>query len=61
MKPTVELLEEAREELCGCLDCIHHMLGPEDELYIGLEGVEAKLTQVYKRLVHPVVQQEEAK
>lgn len=59
IKPTVELLEEAREELCGILDHIHCMVGPEDELYVDLEKVEAKLTQIYKRLTSPAVPQEE--
>ena len=57
--PTVQLLEEAREELCGCLDHIACMFGLEDELYTDLEKVEAKLTQVYKRLTNPVEQQED--
>ena len=59
IKPTVELLDEAREELCGILDYIACAFGLEDELYVDLEKVEAKLTQVYKRLANPVVQHEE--
>lgn len=59
IKPTTQLLEEVREELCGILDCIHYMFGPEDELYVGLEEVEAKLSIIYKRLSNPVEQQKE--
>ena len=59
IKPTIEILEEAREELCGILDHISCMFGLEDELYVDLEKVEAKLTQIYKRLMEPVVPQEE--
>ena len=55
--PTVELLDEAREELCGILDHIACMFGLEDELYIDLEKVEAKLSIIYKRLTNPITQQ----
>lgn len=57
IKPTVEILEEAREELCGILDHIACMFGFEDELYVDLEKVEAKLSLIYKRLTEPVTQQ----
>ena len=57
MKPTIEILEEAREELCGVLDQISCMFGLEDELYVDLEKVEAKLSIIYKRLTEPVEQQ----
>lgn len=59
IKPTVEILEEARDELGGILDHIACMFGLEDELYTDLEKVEAKLSQVYKRLTNPVVPQED--
>lgn len=59
IKPTVELLDEAREDLCGILDHIACMFGLEDELYVDLEKVEAKLSIIYKRLSNPVVQQKE--
>ena len=59
IKSTVEILEEAREELCGILDQLACMFGLEDELYTDLEKVEAKLTQVYKRLTNPITQQED--
>lgn len=59
IKPTIEILEEAREELCGILDHISCMFGLEDELYVDLEKVEAKLSIIYKRLTEPVVPQEE--
>ena len=61
MKPTIEILEEAREELCGILDHISCMFGLEDELYVDLEKVEAKLSLISKRLTNPVVQQEPSK
>lgn len=57
MNPTIELLDEAREELCGILDHISCMFGLEDELYTDLEKVEAKLSIIYKRLTEPVEQQ----
>lgn len=59
IKPTVEILEEAREELCGVLDQLACMFGLEDEFYTDLEKVEEKLTQVYKRLANPVIPQED--
>ncbi len=36
INPTIEILEEAREELCGILDHISCMFGLEDELYVEL-------------------------
>ena len=57
IKSTIEILEETREELCGILDHISCMLGLEDELYVDLEKVEAKLSIIYKRLTEPVEQQ----
>ena len=59
IKPTVELLEEAREELCGILDHIACMFGLEDELYVDLEKVEAKLSVIARRLTNPITPQEE--
>lgn len=59
IKPTIEILEEAREELCGILDQISCMFGLEDELYVDLEKVEAKLSIIYKRLTDSVVPQKE--
>ena len=61
IKSTVEILEKAREELCGILDQLACMFGLEDELYTDLLKVESKLTVIASRLSNPITQQGEEK
>ena len=58
IKPTIEILEEAKDGLSEVIDYVLSESG-DTNISCWLREVEKKLTVVYSRLTNPVTQQEE--
>lgn len=56
IKPTVQLLEEAKDDLAGIIDYVAQETA-DVSLLLWLQDLELKLGTIYRRLAHPVVQQ----
>jgi hypothetical protein len=60
IKPTVQLLEEAKEDLSEIIDYVAAETA-DVSLLLWLQDLELKFGTIYRRLSHPVVQQETKK
>ena len=57
IKPTDQLLEEAKEDLAEIIDYVASETA-DVSLLLWLQDLELKFGTIYRRLSHPVVQQE---
>lgn len=58
LKPTAQLLEEAKEDLAEIIDYVAAE-SADVSLLLWLQDLELKFGKIYRRLSNPVVQQKE--
>lgn len=58
IKPTAQLLEEAKEDLQEIIDYVASE-SADVSLLLWLQELELKLGTIYRRLTNPIIQQEE--
>jgi len=58
IKPTTQLLEEAKEDLSEIIDYVASETA-DVSLLLWLQDLELKFSTIYRRLSNPVVQQKE--
>jgi hypothetical protein len=60
IKPTAQLLEEAKEDLSEIIEYVASETA-DVSLLLWLQELELKFGTIYRRLSHPITQQEEKK